>query len=201
MKHYMWLFLTLLLFGCESAPIPGVHVLLPNVPIEIRGAKVLPPQDGEDWYFQRYENHTVLHFTKAGKFDYESVVAQVALFQLTSFQTEEELLRIVSEGRKMDTDPDRFSIVRNKETVTQTIKAGLCINYESLIEDASPASVDKKMLLNISGFICPHPKNSSIGVDISYSARYFPSNASHYFDVDITAESVHFLNNVSFTGF
>lgn len=160
------------------------------------GLSVLPPQENGWKVFHKSEFQLVLG--KNGPTKGSSYIANVKLFKLPSFETEQQFVKYISEGKKAQRPVERFKVIQNKEEI---ISGGTnhIIKYHSIAEDkvASAKYGNITMLLEVFGYTFQHPENHSIGVEIGYSYRYHIGKEDKAFEEKANA----FLDQIKITDF
>jgi hypothetical protein len=90
---------------------------------------------------------------------------------------------MVKDGQAKDTDPQRF-IVKKHEAVASSIEGSSCVKSYLVTEDKAAVKRSGKagnMVLEALTLTCRHPKNISVGVNVSYSHRYYPGQGDSAF--------------------
>mgnify|MGYP000721657825 CR=1 FL=1 len=188
-------FVAILLASCVSSGISPIND--PSKPISMSGVSVLPPQDG-GWYMMHLSTYQLVLSKKAKVLD-ESLAVNVSLFQIPTFESDEEFLAKIKKDRASEPATGRFKILENSEAIIK-IKDTTCVEYHSVSEDANAKKVSsnqKPMLLENFGYNCIHPNNEKIGVNIEYSLRHYASSAYP----ELSNNSKMFFSNLEFTQF
>jgi hypothetical protein len=185
--------LLLVLAGCASAA--GLQMVGRDGTIGVSGVSVVPPKD-PGW--RSLMNTTFqLSIGKEGR-NYSTYVANAQIYKLSGFTSEEEFLKIISEGRRAEPETGRFALVKNDEVLTRH-EGALCVKYHTVTEDRAARTPDgpKTMLRNEYGYHCQHPNKKNIGVWLSYSLRHNAQDA----DPDLERKAGEFFQGIRFGPF
>ena len=170
-------------------------VVNPNSEISIYGVSSLPPQNGS-WTLLTAAGFQ-MSLAKEGTKKNESLAANVAIYQLPEFQSNEEFLSHIIKGRAEEPSIGRFEILKNEEALSPLMDV-TCVKYHSISKDKAAkiqGGGTAEMLLENIGYHCIHPKNRTVGVNMEYSLRHFAdttygefaNNANEYFsDIKFT---------------
>ena len=82
--------------------------------------------------------------------------------------------------------PGRFRLVSYQSRPAPD-KGEKCVRAHSLAEDHSPTRPSKRtefMLLEAYTLLCVHPKNSTVGIAVTFSQRYYSGNRAARLDKD-----------------
>ncbi|HTP66766.1 MAG TPA: hypothetical protein VMJ66_15345 [Geobacteraceae bacterium] len=195
MKKCLVVFFFLLLSSCVYQRYPGIAD--PSIRINnVSGVSVLPPQE-QGWLIPQMSLYQ-LTFIKQGVKQDSTYVAQVVLFKLASFESEQSFLQYVSQGRAAGPDTGRFETLKNKEEIFRGREV-ICVKYGSVSVDkaSKTQSAVRTMIMETTGYCCQHPKNKNIGVDFGYSYRHYPGDE----DADFEKKAHEFLEQIRFTDF
>ena len=172
-------------------------VVNPNSEISIYGVSSLPPQNG-NWTLLTAAGYQ-MSLAKEGTKKNESLAVNVVIYQIPEFQSNEEFLSHIIQGRAAEPSIGRFEILKNEEDLSPLIGV-TCVKYHSISKDKA-AQIEgggtAEMLLENIGYHCIHPKNRTVGVNIEYSLR-------HYADTNYEAfynNANEYFNNIKFTEF
>lgn len=172
-------------------------IVSPHSRIDIYGVSSLPPQNGQ-WSVIIASGYQ-MSLAKSGEIDNESLVVEVSIFQLPEFETDEDFLTYVQQGRASEPDTGRFRAIQNEESLS-VLHDATCVKYHSVSED-NAAQIKggnvASMLLENLGYNCQHPLNKLVGVHIEYSLRHYPDTVYSSFESDANG----FFGNIEFTRF
>lgn len=143
-------------------------------------------------------NQYQLALVKAGTNPDESIAIQAMLFNLPEFKSTEEFVRLTKDGQAKDTDFQRFTIKKH-EVVAYPKMGSNCAKAHLVTEDKGAVKRSGKsgnMILEALTLTCAHPKDKKIGVNITYSHRYYPEQGDQAFieKGTIVLDSVEFSN-------
>jgi hypothetical protein len=163
--------------------------------IGILGVSLVPPR--EAGWSTLVNSSFQLSIGRQGR-NYSTYIANAQLYKLAAFTSEEEFLKMVSEGRRAEPDTGRFVLVKNDELLTRH-EGALCVKYHTVAEDraARTPGGPKAMLRDEYGYHCQHPNKKDMGVWLSYSLRHGPQEA----DPDLERKAGEFFQGVRFGPF
>jgi hypothetical protein len=149
-----------------------------------------PPDDG--WTIM-YRNSANTAFGKEGANVDETYGMIITLFTIPNFNSSDEFITFVREGREKDTDQRRFNITRDQLEYYEE-RQDYCVTYHFVAEDREAVKRSRNediMMLETVGYACRHPQNKNIGVNFDYSHRYYsghrdeklPTNARDAFEL------------------
>lgn len=173
---------------------PVIH---PGTELSIYGVSSLPPQNG-NWTLLAASGYQI-SLAREGSKKNESLVANVAIYQIPEFSDDRQFLEHIVQERKAEPDIGRFEVQKNEETLSP-LNGARCVRYHSVSRDKAARirdGVTVEMLLENLGYHCIHPKKLTVGVIIEYSLR-------HYSDTDYSTlndDASEFFSNIKFTEF
>jgi len=111
---------------------------------------------------------------KPGTYPDETLIISAMLTRVTALGSDDSLADYVKAAEERDTT-DRF------KTLTHTVApyTGLGARSHIVAEDRQPQTRSKRtghMILEIASINCVHPDHPSVGVNITYSQRYYPGH-------------------------
>jgi hypothetical protein len=109
-------------------------------------------------------------FAKEGADASESFGAQVLMFNLTSTNTPQEFVDLITKSAGKDSDRSRFNVQKLSFTYS-TERTYPCVRYLSVVEDKAPQGLKGPLLLESDGLYCRHPVRQETGFAIIYSHR------------------------------
>jgi hypothetical protein len=168
-------------------PVPGQRIIQP-------GYSFLPPAE-RGWHAGPRDQFRV-SIAKRGSHADESYAVQGSVFRLPRFETTAELAQIVKEGMQRDTDPTRFAVTRH-DVVPDASRPTECVRSHAVAEDRNPVKRTSRagpMVLELVSLTCAHPKNKSVGIDVTYSHRYYAGGQ----DASLPQKADHVLASVEF---
>jgi hypothetical protein len=162
----------------------------------VSGVSVLPPQEPE-WHILLM-TQSQLSFAKRSQTDGESYATVVWSYDLPHLDTEQDYLKMVSEGWTAEPQTGRHANMKHEENLVRG-RGAVCVHFHVVYEDnAAQIGTERKfMVMESIGYHCQHPKNKHIGVRLEYSHRHFPGND----DTAMEAKANAFLDQVLFTDF
>ena len=98
----------MLLASCMSMP-PAVSS---STVIPISGLTILPPEQGK-WHKVQHSAYQLVLMSR-GKEKDESVGINISLFQLPKFNSDDQFLSYVTQGRSQEPKTGRFNILKNQ---------------------------------------------------------------------------------------
>lgn len=194
-EHMKVLVIPFILFlaSCVSMP-PAVSS---STAIPISGLSVFPPENGK-WHKVQHSAYQLVLMSR-GKEKDESIGVNVSLFQLPKFDSDDQFLSYVKQGRSQEPKTGRFNILNNKEAIS-ALKEAKCVKYHSISEDHGANKVSSNpssMLLENIAYNCKHPLNESVGVNIEYSLRHYQKSSYE----SLESDAIAFFNAVNFLTF
>ena len=142
----------------------------------------LMPLNEKGWLIAGRNQYQVA-LAKLGTNQDETFAIQGMPFKLPEFQSKEEFISLIKEGQAKDTDPQRFRI-KTHEVVSYPKKGSNCVKSYLVTEDNAAVKRSRtsgSMILEVLTLTCAHPKNTSVGVNVTYSHRYYPKQVSTEF--------------------
>jgi hypothetical protein len=190
------LLLAVAITGCTAAPHRPQELPLPPQRIAQPGYSLMPLSE-KGWLFgPRSQYHLTLG--KYGNNPDETVAIEGRLFQLPAYSTTEDFVRLIKDGQAADTDPVRFKVIKH-EVVPDNAKNTDCARSHVITEDTKPVkrtAAVGAMILRVMTLTCAHPNNKKMGVNITYSHRYYAGNEDPQFDQKAT----QVFNSFEFAG-
>ena len=184
----------LVVTSCTSMQPSFPEVQIPPERISQKGYSLVPLNE-KGWLIGG-RNSYQLALGKRGENPDETFAIQAILFRWPVFKTNEELVRLINEGQAKDTDPQRFKIIKHE--VTAYPKKGTdCVKSHMVSEDAAVKRSGKSghMIIEALTLTCAHPKDKNLGVNVTYSQRYYPEQRESAF----LEKATRVLNSVEFT--
>lgn len=170
---------------------------LPAQRIFQTGYSLIPPNE-EGWVISQ-RDHLLLSLAKRGDRTNEVIIIFGAPFKLKEFQSNEDFVRLVKEGQEKDTDPLRFTVVKNDITsyagmgTTCTRSHNLLEDHQALTDSGNRVDMIREML----SFTCAHPQDKRIGITVTYSHRYYKGQR----DPQLLQRATRVLDSVEFSDF
>ena len=171
------------------------EVQVPPERISQKGYSLVPLNE-KGWLIAA-RNPYQLTIGKYGESRDETLAIQATLIKLQPFTTSEEFVRLVKEGQAKDATPGRFKMIKH-EVIAYTAKGPNCVKTHMVTEDHAAVKRSEKIgYMVLEGLIltCAHPKNQSIGVNVTYSQRYYPEQK----DSGFLEKALSVLNSVEFS--
>lgn len=162
----------------------------------VSGVSVLPPQEPE-WKIV-FMTQSKLALAKRSQPDGESYVTMVWSYDLPHLDTEQDFLKMLSEGRAAEPQTGRYTSIKHEENLVRG-RGAVCVHFHDVSEDnAAQIGTERKfMVLESIGYHCQHPKNKHVGVRLEYSHRHLPGND----DPAVATKANAVLDQVQFTDF
>jgi hypothetical protein len=156
----------------------------------------LVPVNEKGWLIAGRSPYQVV-IIKYGESTDETLAIQTSLIKLPTFTTSEEFVRLIKDGQVKDTDPQRFRMITHDVTAYPE-KGRNCAKSHMVAEDRGAVKRSGKegsMVLEGLTLTCAHPKDNTVGVNVTYSHRYYPEQkVSGFLDKASTV-----LNSVEFS--
>jgi hypothetical protein len=167
---------------------------VPPVRIVQNGYSLIPPNE-KGWLIVGKSQYQ-LAFARPGANPDESIAIQAMPFRLPEFNSTEEFVRLIKEGQAKDTPSSRFVI--SKHEVVAYLKNGVsCAKSHLITEDKAAVNRSGKsgdMILAALTLTCAHPKNRAVGINVTYSHRYYPGRE----DTAFIEKGTSILDSVEF---
>jgi len=161
--------------GCFPQP-HVVKVENPKLRIKQQGYSLIPTNE-TGWIIPARSSYQLALARKDNTESDETFAIQATLFNLPHFSNDQELLEIVKQGQKADTNPLRFTFIKN-ETINYMYQNISCVKSHASVIDKKAEKKSNSignMILEAKTLVCPHPENKRVGVSITYSQRYYKS--------------------------
>jgi hypothetical protein len=119
---------------------------------------------------------------KPGRFTGESFTMQAVIVKLPAFESADALVRHVESAVRKELDPKQYRLYK-LEVVPQKIAAQDCAlsHVDAAVRTAEGTGSPVNTMLETLTLICPHPKNPSRAISMSYSHRHFPEDVDPQF--------------------
>ncbi len=181
--------------ACAATQPMGQNVELPPKPLLQEGFSLMPLNE-EGWVINRRKSNLVI-LGKYGKNPDQTFAISAGLIRLPPFETTEEFVRLVKEGQSQDTDPKRFTTIKHE--VTSYPKNGaecarshwVAVDHAAAKRSGQPGDMSFESLT----FLCAHPKDKKIGLNVFYSQRSYPGQE----DPAFLEKAATVLNSVELT--
>ncbi len=193
MKKFLIVFIAFLLTSCVHEKKPNFADTSKRID-DVIGVSVLPPQE-QGWQIEN-KSKTQLILAKYGPAKNSSYIANITIFKLPKFESEQQFTEYISEGKKAQQPKERFKVIQDKK---ENIKGGTnyIMKYHTIAEDkvATAKYGNKTMILEVFGYTGQHPKNHSIGIELGYSYRYQVGDE----DINFEEKANTFLDQIIIT--
>lgn len=148
-------------------------------PVRKTGFSVQLPR-GDDWHVVR-NTRTAVAIGRQGEHSDESYIVSVHGFDIPELASPLAFQQFVDKQRADNTNPDRFTVLTDKETLIENGPQGaLCLNYQTTAIDhdarVSPTKHETLHTTNVA-LACRSPRDSHLGVALVYSYRYHSGDA------------------------
>ena len=171
------------------------EVQIPPERISQKGFSLVPSNE-KGWVITG-RSASQLALGKFGQTPEETFLIRATVFKLPPFKTNEELVLLIKELQAKNINPERLKITKH-EVVTYPKNETDCVKSHSVIEDhGATKKVGKTgvMVQEALTLTCAHPEDKGIGVNVSYSQRYYPEQRDPVF----LEKSTSVLDSVEFT--
>ena len=185
------------LAACATGPQVNLPKMPPSVTrVYIDGASFEPPH-AKVWYAEAHTRYLVALITPRANIN-ETTAVEIQLYKnprpVSGPVSEADFVQQVRQEQDQNIDPKRFSLRAHEVTPAKLGKA-VCARSYSLALDRAPHTAShsrKPMLLEISALSCLHPDDPRVGVNVSFSERYYPGDQ----DPDFKATAAKMLASV-----
>lgn len=147
-------------------------------PVKKQGFTVDLPNSG-GWIVVR-NTKTGVGMTRRGDNEDDTYVIMALAVASPDLSTPQAFKKWVDKERAKDTDPKRFTILSNKETLIKDGPQGaLCLRYLTKAIDSharTVTSTSETMHTTNAALACRSPYNSNLVISFVYSHRYHPGN-------------------------
>jgi hypothetical protein len=188
---FICIFLVFFISACKSTPdYPKAGI---NQIYDILGAQVTSPNE-PNWQLMQH-NQTGIYFGKDISSKTNSLIANVLLYAVNGFDDDKKFLEYIIAERKKNDDSSRFVDLGVTYDFV-TFNESSCVSYTSLAEDhKSQSQSDKKFqYFSTAGYICRHPANKGVAIQLETSYRSDNKLIPEY----IRATSKNFFSGVKF---
>lgn len=126
----------------------------------------------------------------------ETSIANTSVFGVYGVYDDIEFLEYIAEQRRANTDNTRFKVLDVDNEIV-TFKETSCLKYRTLSEDHKNEGIDSDRFqyLKIFGYICRHPLNSAIAIQMEVSNR----SKDKELEEGLLLVGREFFNNIQFT--
>ena len=150
----------------------------------MNGFSIVPPID-KAWIIAKQSPQLTV-IGKPGSYSGESFTIQATIIRLPPGDSADELVRNVESTQRKELDPKRYKVYK-LEVSQQQIHGHACAL--SAVEAAERTTAEAtgspvNTMLETLTLICPHPKDSSRGINMAYSHRHFPEDVDPQFSQD-----------------
>ncbi|HZP94093.1 MAG TPA: hypothetical protein VFB20_14605 [Burkholderiales bacterium] len=166
----------LILAGCGGPSLKPGELELPPKRLEQRGFSFLPPNEPGWLIAQR--SPQLLALAKPGAMEGDTSTVQAAYLPLPQFDSAQELTRYVKNAREKEAPSPRFHVMLH-EISAQSVGGAQCALSHMLVQDREPNSASRTVtavLIETLALVCPHPKNPSLGIALTYTHRSYPED-------------------------
>lgn len=181
--------------SCASITPRFLEVHIPPERISQQGYSLVPLN--ETGWLIGARNSYQLALLKRGEDPEGTLAIQATLVELPAFKTDEELARLVKERQAQDTDPQRFTTMTH-EVTAYSQKGTTCVKSHLVTEDHAAvkrSATPGDMVLEALTLTCPHPNDQHVGVNVTYSQRYYPEQR----DPAFLEKATRVLESIEFT--
>lgn len=171
MNFYIFIFVAFI-SGCASGP--SLHTIGDPAHRFVQSGYSLVPTNEDDWVLAARSPYQLV-LAKMGEQIDETFAIQATLIDLPELSTKEGIVEIVRQAQKANTDPNRF-IAQKHEVSYVEISESPCGRSHMLASDNAAvkrSNSSEDMLLEMVTLICRHPKDSKIGISVTYSQRFY----------------------------
>lgn len=172
----------------------------PNLPklsassgrLGIDGATFASP--GEEGWYIGLQTPYHLGLIKRGDNPDETIAIEAQLFKVPAAAPGVDFTQAVRDGEDRDTDPKRFNVTTHDVTPVK-LGGATCARSHMVAQDQSahtPSGKYATMTLETFTLNCVHPQDPRVGVNITYSERYYPGQA----DPQLAAKAAAVLDSI-----
>lgn len=128
----------------------------------------------------------------------DTLIVGYTVYNLEPFETEDEFLRQISDGRAAEPKTGRFESVSNTEELYED-RSETCMIYRSTSRDfgVEARRGGEYSVLEMVGMHCAHPLNKSVGVQVELSRKAPPANEYP----ELEGKALRLLRSVEFSEF
>lgn len=190
MKYLVILF-AIGLSACASKPnFPQAGI---GQTYEILGATISSPNE-PNWYLMQHDQMGIF-FGKEMTSKTDSLIANAWVFGVGGHEDDDSFFDYVIAERERNDDKTRF-VDRGVKNNRATLNGSACIKYDTIAEDHASKSKSSQPFQYFStmGYICRHPGNKSVVIQLEVSYRSDLQNVPD----GITLMSDQFFNSLEF---
>lgn len=182
MKRWTWIAGLLAAAGCASQPKEPPR-------IQMQGFSISRPAEKEPTWVVVKSSPTLSIIGKQGRYAGESFAMQAAVVKLDRFKSIQDMISHVEAAQRKEIDPKRHRLFK-LEVHEQKIHGQSCTL--SRIETADRAATDSSdpsgspvnVMQETMTLVCPHPKDATKGINMSYTHRHYPEDVDPQFADD-----------------
>ena len=170
------------------------EVKLPPDRISLIGYSFTPLNE-RGWLVAGKNSYNIA-LVKRGKNTDETFAIQTMRFQLPEFKTQEDFARLIKGGQVKDTDSQRFKITKHEVSDHLAHKTNCAISHMATEDHGAVKRSTNKDAMTLEALVltCAHPKDKNIGINVSFSQRYYPGQK----DPALVKKGMIILNSVIF---
>ena len=120
----------------------------------------------------------VLILGKPGVYESEIFTIQAIVIKLPAFASADALLQHIKAAQQRELDPGRFRILRHDLSLQSVESEPCALSHVEAVDRAIPATTGPtaNMMLETLTLTCPHPRDRSTGINVTYLYQYFPED-------------------------
>lgn len=181
----------------QPAPEPQ-DIQVPPGRLFQKGFSLMPPNE-KGWQINQRSPYQLM-LDKPGGGPDETLMIQALVIRLPPFKSNEEFVQQVKEVQVNDINLTRVSLM--KYDLRPYAKKGRnCVRSHIAAEDRGAFersdNSGKKLMAEVVSLICAHPRNSQIGINVTYAHRYYAGRKE---DPVFLEKADRLIDSVKFTG-
>lgn len=188
------LFVALISISCAHIAPTLPEMQAPRERTALSGYSLVPP-DEAGWVVLGRNSYQIT-LAKRGNDPDESTVIYATVTKLPDFRTPDDMVIYVKDGQINGVDLRRF-VVTLHDVAPSHLFPTMCVMSHQIVVDSSAVKAMRKtenMVLESIAITCAHPKNSAVGINVSYSQRHYRENSESNF----REKAARVLNSVEF---
>lgn len=159
--------------GCATAP--SFPQLRGGQRVDQPGISFVAPSGGP-WSVLVASTYQI-SLARQGTLPAESYVVQASIYPLPTFDSKEQYLEHVRNGRAAEPQTGRFELIRNHEEFAGR-RQETCVKHQAASKDFGAKRGGEYTVYETYGMNCIHPRNAQVGVFIEISRKAPPDLAS-----------------------
>ena len=179
--------------GNACAQLRAMPVPAPDVPYELEGYSILPPQ-GQDWFELKRDRQTVFFGKKIASRTHAFIATAMSAPIADKFEAPDAFRDYI--GRVLPLRGEGRHRVTENRVETDKGAGRFCVKYQVKAEDRdAPYAEGKTLSAETFGVTCLHPDSPNLIISVSYTERGSPAETS----AELRAEGESFVRSLKFT--